>query len=140
MHAHPMLHARLTCAGWQDTGSAVRVRASSALQPDLESVFEAEQVCAALAWCCSRSRSRSLPALPLQWLLLLWVRPRPQELQKRAPSASTPASTHTCARPQVVLAPGDWAPDCLHLFGLSTNVQVRTGLCAYMLRLRLLHG
>jgi hypothetical protein len=31
-------------AGWCDTGSYVRVRASSLLQPDALSVFEAEQV------------------------------------------------------------------------------------------------
>eukprot|EP00967_Tisochrysis_lutea_P106528 scaffold163448_cov24-Tisochrysis_lutea.AAC.2 len=51
---------------WQDTGSVIRVHASSALQPDVVSVFEAEQL---------------------------------------------------------VLAPGDWVPDALKLFGLDLNVQ-----------------
>jgi len=54
-------------AGWQDTGSVIRVHASSSLQPDSISVFEAEQL---------------------------------------------------------VLAPGDWVPDALSLFGLKLDVQV----------------
>jgi len=68
-------HTPPLCAGWQDTGSVLRVQASSALQPDVMSVFEAEQL---------------------------------------------------------VLAPGEWAPDCLGMFGLDMDVEVgrqQTSVC-----------
>jgi len=42
-YTHTYTRAR-THTGWQDTGSVLRIHASSAMQPDLLSVFEAEQL------------------------------------------------------------------------------------------------
>lgn len=112
MHIH-IKHTR-TRTGWQDTGSYLRVHASSSPTRRDRHAFDFQSI--------HHTHTHTHIHTLTGW------QDTGSVLRVHASSSLQPDVISVFEAEQLVLAPGDWAPDALALFGLSMNV---SGVCWY---------